>query len=89
MKGKIGHSLEYSLPIVSTSIGIEGMNLIKETHVLEANQAEEFAEKIIRLYQDEKLWYQLAINSKQAIELYAPQVIKKTLNKIMQQLLEI
>ena len=28
MKGKIGQSLEYGLPIVSTSIGVEGMNLV-------------------------------------------------------------
>ncbi|HHP7229819.1 MAG TPA: tetratricopeptide repeat protein, partial [Xenococcaceae cyanobacterium] len=36
MKGKIGQSLEYGLPIVSTDIGIEGMNLIPEKNILVA-----------------------------------------------------
>ncbi|ELS02764.1 putative glycosyltransferase [Xenococcus sp. PCC 7305] len=87
MKGKIGHSLEYGLPIVATSIGIEGMNLNHETHVLEANQAAEFATQIIRLYQEEELWHQLAINSKQAIKPYDPQVIKQKLNDILKRLI--
>ncbi|MEM9276415.1 MAG: tetratricopeptide repeat protein [Cyanobacteria bacterium P01_F01_bin.143] len=89
MKGKIGQSLEYSLPIVSTSVGTEGMSLVNETHVLEVNTAQKFAAQIIRLYQDEKLWHQLASNSQHAISSYEPQVVKQTLSQVIQQLLEI
>ncbi len=88
MKGKIGQSLEYGLPIVTTVIGLEGINLINETNVLEANQSEEFASQIIRLYQDEMLWNKLAMNSKQALKPYAPETIKQEFNRIIQQLLE-
>ncbi|MGL5832578.1 MAG: tetratricopeptide repeat protein, partial [Waterburya sp.] len=34
MKGKLGQSLEYGLPIVATTMGIEGMNLTHEQNVL-------------------------------------------------------
>ena len=88
MKGKIGHSLEYGLPMVTTSIGIEGMDLVPDTHVLEANQATEFAAQVLRLYRDEQLWSRLANNCHAALEPFAPQTVKQNLNLMMQQLIE-
>ncbi|WP_019509046.1 tetratricopeptide repeat protein [Pleurocapsa sp. PCC 7319] len=79
MKGKIGQSLEYELPIVSTSIGIEGMNLIHEKNILEANNTEVFAKEIIWLYQDENIWNHLAINSRKAILQYSPKKVRATI----------
>ena len=86
MKGKIGQSLEYSLPIVSTNIGTEGMGLIHEQNVLEANTTEEFAEKIIKLYQDEYLWNHLVNNSEQAIFPYTPRAVKDELSNTLTRL---
>src|SRR5690606_34781966 len=37
MKGKIGQSFEYGLPVITTDIGAEGMTLIDRTHYLRAN----------------------------------------------------
>lgn len=87
MKGKIGQSLEYSLPIVSTNIGIEGMNLIPEQDVLEANQTEEFARQILRVYQDQNLWQQLANNAKQAIAPLTIAKLKPEIQQILQNLI--
>lgn len=86
MKGKIGQSLEYALPIVSTAIGIEGMNLVHELNVLEANLAEEFAMAIMRLYCDRALWKQLASNCHDAIAPYTPNLIKQELSQVLAQL---
>jgi tetratricopeptide (TPR) repeat protein len=83
MKGKIGQSLEYGLPIVSTSIGIEGMNLIHEENILEANNTEEFANQILRLYQDENIWNQLATKSQEALIPYSCEVVKASLKKFL------
>ncbi|MDJ0746695.1 MAG: tetratricopeptide repeat protein [Xenococcaceae cyanobacterium MO_167.B27] len=79
MKGKIGQSLEYGLPVVSTDIGIEGMNLIHEKHILVSNTAEEFAAQIIKLYQDAKLWQKLASNSKDGLLPFTPETVKSNL----------
>ena len=86
MKGKIGQSLEYGLPIVSTAIGIEGMNLVHEKNVLKANLAEEFAIAIVRLYQDRALWQNLASHCAEAIAPYQPDLVKKNLMGILKNL---
>jgi glycosyltransferase involved in cell wall biosynthesis len=87
MKGKIGHSLEYKLPVVSTAVGTEGMNLIPEQHILEANTASEFAEAILRVYNDPVLWDYLSLNSTEAIASYTPNALKDRLNQILKSLL--
>ena len=62
MKGKIGQSLGFGLPIVTTSIGAEGMMLENKKHILIADTPSIFSENIIRLYEDAKLWGFLSKN---------------------------
>ena len=83
MKGKIGHSLEYGLPVVSTKVGAEGMGLTDEHDVLIADDEQHFAEQIIRLHEQEKLWHTLASNSKDATLPYTPEYIEKALYRII------
>ena len=87
MKGKIGQSLEYGLPVISTSIGTEGMNLVAEEHILEANNTVEFAEQILRIYNNASLWKHLSLNSRDAIVSYTPNAIKAELSQILKSLL--
>jgi glycosyltransferase involved in cell wall biosynthesis len=56
MKGKIGHAMSWGLPVVTTSIGAEGMALIPGEHALIADTPEAFADAVIQLYNDENLW---------------------------------
>ncbi|BAZ45974.1 family 2 glycosyl transferase [Chondrocystis sp. NIES-4102] len=86
MKGKIGQSLEYSLPVVSTSIGTEGMNLIVGEHILEANNAEDFARAILSLTEDKNLWEQISANCQSAIAIYTPQAIQLNIRELIEQL---
>ena len=84
MKGKIGQSLEYSLPVVSTQIGTEGMNLVPEEDILEATNSLNFAQQILRLYTDKHLWNSISSNSHQAIANYTPKLIKQKLRQVLQ-----
>ena len=86
MKGKIGHSLEYKLPVVSTQIGTEGMNLIPEQHILEANTATEFASAILRAYNDIVLWNYLSSNATEAIASYTSDALKNKLHQTLENL---
>ena len=86
MKGKIGQSLEYSLPVISTAIGIEGMHLTQGQNILEANTTEEFAQQILRLYQDKSLWMHLASNAADAIAAYTPEMVKQDLQRMLNHL---
>ena len=60
MKGKIGHAMSLGVPVVTTSVGAEGMGLLDGEHALIADTAESFADAIVRLYTDRVLWERLA-----------------------------
>lgn len=83
MKGKIGQSLEFALPIITTDIGAEGMDLIDEENVLIANDPEKFAQQIIRLYKDQKLWEKLHKNSSDALKPFTSEVVAETIQQIL------
>jgi glycosyltransferase involved in cell wall biosynthesis len=60
MKGKVGQALSLGLPLVTTPIGAEGMELSDGETALIADDAAAFAEAIIRLYTDDGLWRRLS-----------------------------
>jgi glycosyltransferase involved in cell wall biosynthesis len=63
MKGKIGHSMSHGLPVVTTSIGAEGIGLVDGETALIADDPASFASAVVRLYADETLWTGLAERS--------------------------
>ena len=52
-------SMVHGLPVVTTSVGGEGLQLVHEEHALIADTPEEFAGAILRLYREEDLWNSL------------------------------
>jgi hypothetical protein len=50
MKGKVGQSLAFGLPVVTTRVGAEGMGLTHEIDAMIADDRVGFAEAVIRLY---------------------------------------
>lgn len=56
----VGQSLAHGLPVVATPIGAQSMDMENERHLLIANDADEFANAVIRLYNDEVLWQRLS-----------------------------
>ena len=83
MKGKIGQSMEYGLPVITTSIGAEGMDLTHDKNVLIADNAKDFANEILRLYQNKILWTQLSTSSLEIIKRYTPENISKMILTIL------
>ncbi len=59
VKGKLIAGLAHGLPVVTTSIGAEGLGLVNDQHVLIADTPDEFATAVERLYGDEELWHRL------------------------------
>jgi glycosyltransferase involved in cell wall biosynthesis len=64
MKGKIGEALASGLPVVTTSIGAEGMTSPGRPVLLVADDPEAFADAIVRLHRDDALWSELAANGR-------------------------
>lgn len=59
-KGKVMSALSYGLPIVSTSVGVEGAGLTPGKHVLVADDPAAFAAEVLKLYANDRLWKQLS-----------------------------
>jgi GT2 family glycosyltransferase len=79
-KTKIAHAMSYGLPVVTTSIGAEGMGLTDGQNVLIADDAKTFAQKVIQLYFDNTMWEKLAINSVEHVSKnYSPEKAKNYL----------
>ncbi len=68
MKGKVGESLSYGLPVVTTPLGAEGMGLRDGVDILLAQDEASMAEKIVVAYRDKELWRGLAENGKLQVE---------------------
>ncbi|MCD4722714.1 MAG: glycosyltransferase [Desulfobacula sp.] len=84
VKGKIGQSLSFGLPVVTTSVGAEGMGCIDGQNILIAEDEDEFVQKVIKLYHDQQLWQKLSVNGMELIqERFSPEVIKKGLDSLL------
>lgn len=84
VKGKVGQSLSFGLPVVSTGIGAEGMKLVHGETAMIADGETGFAECVAQLYTDQRLWEKLALQGRQLIEnRFAPAVMKARLNAIL------
>lgn len=59
-KGKVGEAMAHGVPMVSTSIGAEGMNIVHGVHAFIADTPEEFARYAVELYTNEGLWKEFA-----------------------------
>jgi len=62
IKGKIGTALAAGLPVVATSVAAEGMSLTDQVNIVIADRAEDFANAVVRVYHDERLWATLSRN---------------------------
>ncbi len=83
MKGKIGQSLEFKLPIVSTSYGVEGMELVENENYLLGQNTNAFIVQIKKLYFDNDLWYKLHNNSEIVLKKYSPNTVKDKIEEIL------
>ena len=80
IKGKINQSMAFGVPVVATSIAVEGMNLADHEHVLVADEPEDFARALIELYESEELWNRLSENGiRKTGALYSTDVARKKL----------
>ncbi len=87
IKGKVGQSLSYGLPIVSTSIGVEGFDLTHELEAMIADKAEDFANSILAVYENIDSWEALSQAGIKSIDRYSPAHIENSLKFLINSLL--
>jgi GT2 family glycosyltransferase len=62
VKGKINQSMGFGVPVVATSVAVEGMALTNRKDILIADTPEDFARALIDLYESEELWNRISEN---------------------------
>jgi GT2 family glycosyltransferase/glycosyltransferase involved in cell wall biosynthesis len=70
VKGKINQSMAWGVPVVATSLAVEGMELIPGEDILIADEPEQFATALVTLYQSEELWNRLSQNGIEKTQLH-------------------
>lgn len=84
VKGKIGESLASGLPVVTTSIGAEGMGIINGEHAFVTDEVSKFAEYAIELYLNKNKWNEFHLNGKKCIETkFSSEATKKRLEYLI------
>lgn len=68
VKGKIGESLALGVPVVGTTVALEGMHLRSGEQAVIADDATGLADGIVRLLEDDAEWQQLSAAGKDAID---------------------
>jgi GT2 family glycosyltransferase len=84
VKGKIGEALSLGTPVVTTTIGAEGMNLENKVNALIADTPEHFAGAIVSAMANENLRRTIAENGKKTvIENFSIDIARVELERIL------
>ncbi|GIZ08723.1 glycosyltransferase [Flavobacterium sp. UMI-01] len=75
IKGKIGQSLEFGLPLITTDIGAEGFDFGDFKTQMIADSPEDFSNKIISLYNDNDLWFKISEYSSNILKPFSSKIV--------------
>jgi glycosyltransferase involved in cell wall biosynthesis len=85
MKGKVGEAMSCGIPVVTTSVGFQGMEMVRERDVLVADTPSEFADAVIRLFSDHVLCEQLRESAfRKMKERFSTNAAQQRLDRIME-----
>jgi GT2 family glycosyltransferase len=78
------HALAHGLPVVTTTVGAEGMLLQHDQHALIADEPQAFATAILRLQRDPALWQRLSTDGRSYIrEKFCLENLQSQIRKIV------
>ena len=84
MKGKICEAMAHGVPVVTTTIGAEGMDLTDGENVLIADSAAAMAQAVVSVYRDDERWHRLATRGRAFIQdRYSPQAVLPAIRRLM------
>jgi glycosyltransferase involved in cell wall biosynthesis len=84
-KGKVGHAMAMGVPVVTTSIGAEGFRIEDGVHALVRDDAEGFADAVIELYTNRRLWESIADAARRLISsTMGPEMMRRRLAQLIE-----
>jgi glycosyltransferase involved in cell wall biosynthesis len=83
IKGKVVEALFHQVPLVTTTIGAEGLPVTNDVMDV-CDMPIEFSERVNQLYVDDALWMQRASNTKTYLDKhFSPESARQTLQEVM------
>jgi glycosyltransferase involved in cell wall biosynthesis len=80
VKGKINQSMAFGVPVVATSVAVDGTELRDGEEILVADEPEDFAHALVELYESQELWSRLSQNGiRKTREFYSVETAHKKL----------
>ncbi len=90
MKGKIGEAMSHGLPVVTTSVGVEGFGLTPGADVLVGDTAVDFAREVVRVIDDAALHARIGRAGWQFIDSrYSDRVVKQRVAEVFHELADV
>ncbi|HUH29761.1 MAG TPA: glycosyltransferase, partial [Rhodanobacter sp.] len=84
VKGKINLAMSYGVPVIATTIAVEGMQLQHDSNVLVADDPTAIVAAVIRLQRDAVLWQKLSAGGLANVQQYfSPDAADTTLRRIL------
>jgi glycosyltransferase involved in cell wall biosynthesis len=84
LKGKVTQALAAGLPVVTTSIGAEGLDAVDGEQVLIGDDDQALAERIVRVLRDDEVWSTLSEAGQQlAADRFTPEVVTEQLRRLL------
>ncbi|PXY43700.1 group 1 glycosyl transferase [Flavobacterium hydrophilum] len=77
IKGKIGQSIEFGLPLVTTNIGAEGFDFAENAQYIVGNTSKQIVDNILLLYQNKEIWNKISSDSEKVIEPFSSHKIEQ------------
>jgi GT2 family glycosyltransferase/glycosyltransferase involved in cell wall biosynthesis len=80
VKGKINQSMAFGVPVVATSVAVDGTDLRNRDDILVADEPEDFAHALVELYESQELWSRLSENGiRKTRALYSAEAARRKL----------
>ena len=84
IKGKIVQSMYYGVPVVTTSIGAEGLEVADGEQILIADDPRTMAARLVELYSNRKLWEKLSSGGDRYVrEVYSKSSVEEKMLQVM------
>ena len=83
-KGKVGESLAFGVPVVTTPIGAQGFILRDGDDAVIAESSSELARAIVDVYRDRDRWTLLSHNGREAVsKAFSPDAVSERIGRIL------
>ena len=87
MKGKVGEAMSGGLPVVTTSIGAQGMGLVHRHNAMICDTPAEFADSVVELIRNRKLYEEIRRNAlEHIVNRNGTAAVRKRVGEMMEQL---